>query len=139
MGNEDEKRILSDQEMLHLQSDKNEKAGKIMPDVDTSRYVLYQKPKTEAARNFESTAKITEEQRRQFHQGDTSASRNTTLAEHARGAIKIAQLHAEEEAKKLTKAAEKKTAKTAEKTDKLANEIRAGNFDFIFNELTKTP
>ncbi|MCL2210048.1 MAG: hypothetical protein FWC19_09830 [Treponema sp.] len=133
----DEKKILSVQEILHLQSDKHEKKDQIMPDVDTSRYVLTQKPKQEAVRRFTPVINITEEQRKQFNQGDAAPSRNALLAEQSRHAMQVIKLHAEEEAVELEKAAEGKTAKTDKAADKLTNEIRAGNFEFCFGALTE--
>jgi len=136
MGKEDESRILSVEEVLHLHSDKHTKKGEVMPEVDTSRYVLNQKPKTEVARNFTPTANITEEQRRQFNQGsNTVKSRNAILAEQARQAIKIAEQHVEEEAIEQAKAAEEKTANTDNTANKLVSEIKSGNFDFSFGAL----
>jgi uncharacterized protein YjcR len=136
MGKEDESRILSVEEVLHLHSDTHTKKGEVMPEVDTSRYVLNQKPKTEVARNFAPVVNITEEQRRQFNQGsNTVKSRNAILAEQARQAIKIAEQHVEEEAIEQAKAAEEKTAKTDNTAKKLVSEIKSGNFDFSFGAL----
>jgi len=136
MGKEEENRILSLQEMLHLQSDKHTKKEEVMPDVDTSRYVLHQKPKTEVVRSFVSTANITEEQRRQFNQSNGSAkSRNAVLAEQARMAIKIAEKHVEEEAVEHAKSAEGKTTNTDKTPNKLVSEIKSGSFDFSFGAL----
>lgn len=135
IGREEEKKILSVQDMLHLQSDKHSKTDKVMPDVDTSRYVLTQKPKAEAVRNFTSTANITEEQRRQFNQGGTAPNRNALLAEQARNAIKVAELHAKEEVIEQEKASAEKTAKLTKSTNELAKEIKDGNFEFGFGAL----
>jgi len=126
----EEKKILSLQDMLHLQSDKHAKTDKIMPDVDTSRYVLTQKPKAETVHNFSPIVNITEEQRRQFSQGGAAPNRNAILAEQARYAIKVAESHAKEEAIEQEKAAVEKTAKLSEATNELANEIKIGNFSF---------
>jgi len=136
MTKEEESRILSVEEILHLQSDKHEKKEKVMPEVDTSRYVLNQKPKAEVVRNFAPTVNITEEQRRQFSQGDTSLkSRNAVLAEQARQAIKIVEKHAQEEAIENAKNADENNAEADVAAKKLVNEIRDGNFDFGFSAL----
>ena len=136
MNKEEENKILSIQEILHLQSDKHEKKDKIMPEIDTSRFVLQQKQKTEQVRNFTPVINITEEQRKQFNQGNNTAkSRNAILAEQARNAIKIAEKHAEEEAIERAKSAEEKTAETDKAAKNLTSEIRSGNFDFNFGAL----
>ena len=140
MNKDDDKRILSVEEILHLQSDTHEKKEKIMPDVDTSRYVLRQKPKTETARTFAPVVNITEEQRKQFSQGDNSLrSRDSVLAEQARNAIKLVEKHAEEEAIEHAKAAEDKNSsdnKTPDNAEKkLVKAIRGGDFDFSFGAL----
>ncbi|MCL2214419.1 MAG: hypothetical protein FWC06_04325 [Treponema sp.] len=136
MNKEEESKILSVQEVLHLQSDKHEKEEKVMPDVDTSRYVINKKPKTEAVRSFVTTANITEEQRRQFSQGNSSEkSRNAVLAEQARNAIKIAEKHAEEEAVERAKAVGEKSSEAEKSINKLAKEIRTGSFEFSFGAL----
>jgi len=137
MGKEEEIKILSVQDMLHLQSDTHEKEGKIMPDVDTSRYVLNQKPKAKPVRNFVTTANITEEQRRQFNQGSAAPSRNSILAERARRAIEVAELNAEKEAKEHAKVLAEKAMEITNDEKKLANEIKAGNFEFGFSALTE--
>jgi len=133
---EEEKKVLSIEDILHLQSDKHEKE-KIMPDVDTSRYVLQQRPKTETVRHFAHTANITEEQRRQFSQGSSAPSRNAILAEQACQAIHIAELHAEKEAIEQEKAAAEKAAIAAEAAKSFTKEIRANTFDFNFGALTE--
>jgi len=136
MGNEDIK-ILSVQDMLHLQSDQHTKESKIMPDVDTSRYVLNEKPKTKEVRSFVSTINLTEEERRQFNQGSTAPSRNAILAERARKAIELAEINAEKEAKKHAKELAEKAMDTAKEEKKLVNEIKSGNFEFGFSALTE--
>jgi len=130
-------KILSVQDVLHLKSDKNAKIEKIIPEVDTSRFILNQKPKAKNARNYVTTANITEKQRQQFNQGSTAPNRNALLAEQSRRAIKVAQLNAEEEAKENAKAAEEEAPETSEAAKKLANEIKAGNFEFGFSALTE--
>ena len=135
MKKDEENKILSVEEVLHLQSDKHEKKDKVMPEVDTSRYVLNQKQKTGPVRNFAPVVNITEEQRRQFNQGDTSQNQNAVLAEKARYAIKVAEKHVEEEAIEHAKTAEKQTVKTDKEANKLAKEIRNGSFDFSFGAL----
>jgi len=130
--NEEEKKILSVQDILHLQSDKHVKNGISASKLDTSKYVLNQKPKAKAVRNFISTVNITDEQRRQFSQGDTAPNHDAVLAEKARHAMEIAGLHAKEEAIEHAKTAAEKPIKTA---NGLAKEIRAGNFDFSFGAL----
>ena len=129
----EENKILSVEDVLHLQSDKHEKEGKVMPEVDTSKYVLRQKPKAEVVRSFVTTANITEEQRRQFNQGSSAAqSRNAALAEQARLAVKIAEKHAEEEAIENAKTAVEKTTKTDMDINELAKKMRDSGFDFNF-------
>ena len=136
MSKEEENKILSVQDVLHLQSDLHEKEGKIMPDVDTSKYVLNKKPKAEVVRSFVSTANITEEQRRQFNQGSSAAQdRNAALAERARLAVKVAEKHVEEEAIENAKTAGEKKAKANAAVNKLADQIRDRNFDFSFGAL----
>ena len=134
MENE-EKKILSVEDVLHLQSDKHSKNEQIMPDVDTSRYVLNQRPKTETVRKFVTTANITDEQRRQFSQGSGAPSRDQVLAKQARQAIEIAELHAKEEAKEHAKAASEKNAESAKAEKEIVNEIKSGNFEFGFSAL----
>jgi len=135
MGKEEQKKILSVEDILHLQSDQHEKKAEVMPDVDTSRYVLRQKPKTETVRNFVTTANITEEQRKQFNQGNSERSSNAILAERAKIAINVAKTHVEEEAIEHAKNVEEKKSVTDENAKKLTQEIRAGNFDFGFGAL----
>ena len=133
MKQEDEKKALSDEDVLHLQSDKHEAEGKVMPEVDTSRYIINKKPKTEVVRSFVSTANLTEEERRQFSQGNTAAeSRNAALAERVRQAVKVAEKHVEDEAVERAKTAGEKTAKADIAVNKLADKMRDGNFDFSF-------
>ncbi|MCL2243210.1 MAG: hypothetical protein FWC03_01925 [Treponema sp.] len=135
MKNEENK-ILSVEDILHLQSDKNNQKDKIMPNVDTSKYVLQQKPKVEAARSFATSVNITEEQRKQFNQGNTAApNRNTILAEQARQAIKIVEQNAQKEAIESKKTVEEKKVKDGKDIKKLADEIRGGKFDFNFGAL----
>jgi len=136
MKKDDDSRILSVQEILHLQSDKHIKDDKIMPEVDTSRFVLNQKQKTEPVRNFSPVINLSEEERRQFNQGNNSVrSRNSVLAEQARNAIKIAEMHAQEEAVEQAKTSEEKTANANDAAKKLASEIKDGSFDFSFGAL----
>jgi len=135
MGKEEEKRILSVEDILHLQSDQHEKKAEVMPDVDTSRYVLKQRPKTESVRSFVTTANITEEQRKQFNQGSNERSSNAILAERAKIAINVAKSHAEEEAVEHDKNIAEKKTQTDENAKKLAQDIRTGNFDFGFGAL----
>ena len=136
MDKDEEIRILSIQEVLHLQSDKHEKKDTIMPNVDTSRYVLHQRPKTETVRNFNTTINISEEERRQFNQGNTAArSRNAIIAEQARLAVKIAEKHAEEEAIEHEKTLNEMSAGADNAADKLTDEIKDGSFDFSFGAL----
>ena len=136
MNKEDEKKILSVEDLLYLKTDKHAKENGIMPDVDTSKYVLRQKPKTETVRKFAPIVNITEEQRRQFSQGGSDAkNRDSVLAEQARQAIKVAEMHAEEEAVEHAKVAAEKTSKEAGDAKNLAREIKAGNFDFSFGAL----
>jgi len=131
----EERRILSVQEILHLQSDKHEKKSDVMPEIDTSKFVLNQKPKV-AVRTFAPTVKISDEQRRQFSQGDTALNREAVLAEQARRAIELAELHAKEEADEQTKASSAaKTEKSSEETKKLVKEIKTGNFELGFGML----
>ena len=129
---EEEKRILSIEDVLHLQSDKHTKKDDVMPEVDTSRYVLNQRQKTETVRKFTSTANITEEERRQFNQGSSAPNRNVELAKQFRQAKEVAESHFEEEAKKNAKAVAEKTATTAKNTKELTQEIKAGDFEFSF-------
>jgi len=125
---EEEKKILSVEDVLHLQSDKHTK--EIMPDVDTSRYILTQKQKTAPTRNFTPAINLTEEERRQFNQGGTAPSRNAVLAKQSLQAIQIAKLHAEEEAAEHAKAVAERTDNAAEAAKLLAKEIRDGDFNF---------
>jgi len=129
----EEKRELSTEEFLHLASDQHQK--EVMPDVDTSKFVLNRKPKAEIVRNFGSTANITEEQRRLYNQNGAASNHDAVLADRARQALQIAKLHAEEETAKHAKASEKKTTKSSANTDKFASDIRAGNFDSILGAL----
>jgi len=134
MGKEEEKRILSVEDILHLQSDKHTKKDPAMPEVDNSRYVL-KKQKTETVRSFVTTANITEEERRQFNQGSSERSSNAILAERARQAITIAKSHAEEEAAGNAKTASGKAPQEDKNAKKLAQDIRSGNFEFGFGAL----
>jgi len=136
MGNDEGVKILSVQDMLHLQSDTHSKESKVMPNVDTSRYVLNQKPKEKAARSFVTTVNITEEQRRQFNQS-SGRPRDAILAERARYAIELAELHAAQEAEEHAKSAAEKKTETDSAANELASEIIAGNFEFGFGALTE--
>ena len=136
MEKEEENKILSVQEILHLQSDKHPKKNQIMPEVDTNRYVLNQKTKNEPVRNFAPVINITEEQRRQFSQGDTGVrNRNSVLAEQARYALKIVEKHAEEEAVEQAKMSEENSTSADNASKKLASDIKNGSFDFSFGAL----
>jgi hypothetical protein len=132
---EEDNKILSVEDLLHLRSDKHQKESMVMPDINTNQYVLKQKPKVEAVRNFATKINITEEQRRQFNQGSTAPCGNAILAEKSRQAMEIAKLHAEKEAVEQAKAAGEKTANTTRNTEKLAEEIKSGNFEFSFAAL----
>lgn len=127
---EEEKKILSVEDVLHLHSDKHAKKDSVMPDIDTSRYVLTQKQKAAPARNFVPAVNLTEEERRQFSQGGTTPSRNAVLAQQSRHAISIAKAHAEEEAAEQAKAAAERTESVSKAAKKLAKEIREGDFNF---------
>jgi len=137
MKNEEVKRILSVEDVLHLQSDRNAKIKNIMPDIDTSQFILNQKPKAETIRHFTSTVTISEEQRKQYNLGDSAPSRNAKLAEKARNAIKVAELHAKEEALEQAKAAAKKTEVSSGAANELAKKIKSGNFELGFGALTE--
>ncbi|MCL2180017.1 MAG: hypothetical protein FWB83_02725 [Treponema sp.] len=128
----DDRKILSVDELLHLQSDKHDKKDQSVPDVDTSKFVLKQKPMEKASRNFAPVVKFTDEQRKQFQQGGSGKSRDAVLAEQARQAIKIAELHAKEDAIEQEKAA---AEKPPEEVKTLTNEIKSGSFDFGFGAL----
>ena len=132
--NNQERRILSVEELLHLQSDRHDKKNDVMPEVDTSKFVL-NSVKTKAVRTFAPVVKISDEQRRQFSQGDTAVNRDAVLAERARQAIEVAELHAKEEALEQSKATAEKTAKSKEDTKKLTKEIKAGNLELGFGAL----
>jgi len=129
----EERKILSVQELLHLQSDKHTKDD-VMPDVDTSKYVLQQKQKT-TVHNFAPIVKISDEQRRQFSQGNSAQSHDAILAEQARHAIELAEKHAKEEAVEHKKIIKEKSIKSTEEIKEIKKELKAGNLEFGFGAL----
>ena len=135
MIKEEDKKILSVEELLHLQSDKHEKDSKVMPEVDTSKYILSQRQKNETVRKFAPIVNITDEQRKQFSQGGTAPSRNAALAEKFRQAMEVAELHAKEEAVEHSKTAAEKTENEGKAAKELTKEIKTGSFDFSFGAL----
>jgi len=121
--------------ILYVMEEEEKNPEKIAHDIDTSRFIIKQKLKLDTVRNYKSIITITEKERKQYFLSGSEPNNNAILAEKARNALKIVEMHAKEEAFERERSAKKKTVRPNKTSAELTEEIKNGDFEYGFGVL----